>query len=324
MFKTLDYTPATHQLNQVLFDVKTTSIFAKVEDGNNGQKVIDLSGYEAVLNTRNRAVLDVVSKNYELVTNQEALDIGKRIFCELFPLVKEEDMIPYKVIASKNLTFCHIDLIHRNVRYDRWNQDAWLPFLRISNSYNRTFALSYELGFVRELCSNGFIFSKDSIHVKYHHIKGRTPLDLHVDVSKLRQYEIDFVNYLNNLNRFYVDPIYVFPLVLKATNQKFSIDNKGPEKVNYEIDRYNKTKRIIAELTSHYYRELNPTAYAVLNILTDFISHHRDYQTIPYFSSHLNNYYRMPSQWILDFTREIQKTDFNMENYLGTYTDYLK
>jgi hypothetical protein len=85
MFKTLDYTPATHQLNQVLFDVKTTSIFANVEDGNNGQKVIDISGYEAVLNTRNKAVLDVVSKNYELVTNREALDIGKRIFCELFP-----------------------------------------------------------------------------------------------------------------------------------------------------------------------------------------------------------------------------------------------
>lgn len=323
MYKTLDYTPATHELTQVLFDVETTSLFTIVEDGKNGSKVINLSGYEALRNRNNKAILDVVSKNYELVTNKEALAIGKKIFCKLFPSVREEDLIPYKVIASRNLTFCHIDLIHKDVRYDHLQQDTWLPFLRISNSYNRTFALSFEIGFVRELCSNGFIFSKNSIKVKYNHIKGQIPLDLDIDVSVLRQYEMDFVNHLNNLNRFYVDPVYVFPLILKALNQHFNIEDKNTEKVNPENERYFKTKEIVSKLTTHYYRQLKPTAYAVLNILTDFISHHRDYKTIPYFSSHLNTYYRMPSLWILDFTKEIQKENFNMENYLGTYKQYM-
>jgi hypothetical protein len=144
-----------------------------------------------------------------------------------------------------------------------------------------------------------------------------------VDVSKLRKYEVDFVNHLNNLNRFYVDPVYVFPLVLKALNLNFNLEYGNQKQLDRELERYSRTKSIITDLTYAYYKELKPTAYAVLNIITDYVSHQDKYKTIPLFSSHVNGYYNKPGSWIHDLTTEIQNPKFNMEEYLGEFKTYM-
>lgn len=321
--KKIDYTHATHSLKSVLFNVEQLPLIAKFSDESNITREFQASGYVALFNQRDKELLSVVTDNYELITNAEALEIGKSVFCELFPSVEKEDLIPYKVISTRKLTSCHIDLIHKDLNLKNWKQDTWLPFLRISNSYNRTFALSFEIGFVRELCSNGFIFDKESIKVKFAHTRGQIPVKFEVDVSKLRKYEIEFVNHLNNLNRFYVDPIYVLPLVLKALNHRFRLNDNNPKIRDRELERFSDTKSLINELTDIYYKELKPTAYAVLNIVTDLISHQQDYKTIPLFSSHINSYYNKPGDWIQDFTLEIQSQKFNMEEYLGEFKTYL-
>jgi len=319
----IDYKPATHKLEKVLFEVKQLPLVAKFDQGINQLIDIPVPEYKALFNKRDGHLLSVVSQNYQLVTNEQAFETGKKVFCELFPSVKKEDLVPFKVISTKKLTSCHIDLIHKQTNLSKWKQDTWLPFLRISNSYNRTHALSFEIGFVRELCSNGFIFDKESVKVKFAHTKGKIPVDFEVDVSKLRKYEVDFVNHLNNLNRFYVDPVYVFPLVLKALNQRFKLDYENQKQLQRELERYQRTKAIITHLTNGYYKELKPTAYAVLNIVTDYISHQEEYKTIPLFSSHINGYYNKPGNWIQEFTEEIQRPQFNMEEYLGEFKTYM-
>ena len=321
--KRIDFKPATHRLEKVLFDVDQLPVVAKFDQGINDIREINIPDYKALFNKRDNKLLSVVSSNYQLVSNKQALEIGKKVFCELFPTVNEKDLIPFKVISTKKLSSCHIDLIHRELNLSKWKQDTWLPFLRISNSYNRTVALSFEIGFVRELCSNGFIFDKESIKVQFAHTKGLIPVDFKVDISKLRKYEVDFVNHLNNLNRFYVDPVYVFPLVLKALNLNFNLNYGNQRQVDKELERYAQTKTIITDLTNAYYKELKPTAYAVLNIITDYVSHQDKYKTIPLFTSHINGYYNKPGNWIQDFTKEIQSPQFNMENYLGEFKTYM-
>ncbi|MEI6139799.1 MAG: DUF932 domain-containing protein [Mariniphaga sp.] len=321
--KRIDYKPATHSLAKVLFDVEQLPIFAEFVKGLNDIREINIPEYKALFNKRDDQLLSVVSNNYQLVSNQQALETGLKVFCELFPSVNEKDLIPFKVISTNKLTFCHIDLIHRELNLSKWKQDTWLPFLRISNSYNRTVALSFEIGFVRELCSNGFIFDKESIKVKFAHTKGLIPVDFDVDVSKFRKYEVDFVNHLHNLNRFYVDPHYVLPLVLKALNLNFNLQCENQRQLAKELERYTQTKTIITDLTDMYYKELKPTAYAVLNIITDYISHQDKYNTIPLFSSHINGYYNKPGNWIQNFTAEIQSPKFIMEEYLGEFISYL-
>jgi hypothetical protein len=67
-------------------------------------------------------------------------EIIKKAIIEYYD-IHSKDLIPFKIITSQALTTCHIDLIHKDVKLDKWHQDTWLPFVRISNSFNRTLAL---------------------------------------------------------------------------------------------------------------------------------------------------------------------------------------
>ncbi len=321
--KQIDFKPATHELSNVMFEVEQLPVVAKLNIFLSDDREINIPDYKALYNKRDRQLLSVVTNNYHLVSNKQAYEIGEKVFFKLFPAIDPKDLIPFKVIATKKLTSCHIDLIHKELNLNKWKQDAWLPFLRISNSYNRTIALSFEIGFVRKLCSNGFIFDKESIKVKYAHTKGTIPFDISVDASKLKKYEIDFVEHLNNLSRFYVDPEHVFPLVLSALNLRFNFNHSNQQQLQKEKERYLRTKMIIADLTDAYFNELKPTAYAVLNIITDFVSHQDKYKAIPLFTSHVNGYYSKPGNWIQNFTQAIQTPRFNMVDYLGEFNTYM-
>ena len=259
--KQIDFKPANKKLEDVLFDVADYHVFAKsTKETTLFNEELPAKQYKALVNLNNNQVLSVVSQNYDTISNREALIMGKYIFCKLFPGVREEDLIPYKVIACQSLTTCHIDLIHKEVKFEKWEQDVWLPFVRISNSFNRTAALSFELGFVRKLCSNGFIFQKDIIRLKYSHIKGQIPSVLNIDISGFKKYEADFMKYLNRLSEYRVNVKFVFPLVLKALDLHFRIDHENPKTAERERKRLALTREIIHTLTDQYFSELKPSA----------------------------------------------------------------
>lgn len=46
-----------------------------------------------------------------------------------------------------------------------------------------------------------------------------------------------------------------------------------------------------------------------------------DVEQIP-ITAHINSYYYKPGQWMQDFTESIQKTSFNMDDYLGDFLIY--
>ncbi len=164
MFKEIDYKPATTQLNEVMFDVALQPIYSEFITQNPLLKEpISTRNYLAVVNQNNGNILSVVGSNYKLIPNKVALDMGKWLFTHLYPFVKTDDLIPYKVIAPHSLASVHIDLIHKTVDFSIWEQENWLPFLRVSNSYNRIRTLSFEIGFVRKLCSNGVLFNKKTM-----------------------------------------------------------------------------------------------------------------------------------------------------------------
>jgi hypothetical protein len=161
MFKEIDYQPATNPLNEVMFDVALQSIYSDFKPQNPlFKEPISTKNYLAVVNQNNGNILSVVGSNYKLIPNKDALEMGKRLFALLYPTVKTDDLIPFKVIAPNSLASVHIDLIHKNVNFKVWEQEEWLPFLRVSNSNNRIRTLTFEIGFVRKLCSNGVLFNK--------------------------------------------------------------------------------------------------------------------------------------------------------------------
>ena len=315
-FKTIDYTSATHKLNEILFDVSAVNLIT-TDAFNKDLSNLNVDNYVAIVNENNKQILSVVSKKYHLFTNKQALELGKQAFVQLFPSCKIEELIPFKVIAPSTKTFCHIDLIHKDVNFNAWEQETWLPFVRITNSYNRTFSLAFELGFVRKLCSNGVIFDKQTIKVKFNHTKGSIPVSIVSDVSKLKKLENEFKEHLLNLKRFHINRKMSFAIICKALNLDWK-DHDGDDKQHAYINF--KTKAL--ELTNVYMDIDGECAFAVMNVMTDLVSHQDDYKNIPLFNMRANQYYNRISTWMVDYCKEAEKRDFKVDAYLGQFIKF--
>jgi len=299
MKKQLDFTPATHQINELLYPVSLLPIYAVSDVGHNKRFTNETKRHKAIVNKNTNEIVSVVSNNYKLLPNKEAIERGKEAFHSLFSNVNMDELIPFKVIAPGSLASCHIDFIHRDVQLSHrdWEQDSWFPFLRVSNSYNRSVAFKLEIGFVRELCSNGVILKKDSFELKYHHDKMYNS-SFSSNISRLKQLETSFVMHLNRLKKIQVDSKIIFAVVCNVLNLKFDINNQQPNIREREKLRQLRAKAIIEELTSGYFAEMENTAYAVINVLSDFVSHQSEYKCIPGFPINPNAYYQKVGEWM--------------------------
>jgi hypothetical protein len=327
--RNLDWQSGNSKLDEILFGVETKPLFVEIEQnninglfGSNQEKTrIVAKGYRAVINKSTQDILGVVSSNYHLISNADAIEKGKEAFKEIFN-ISLNDLIVNKVITSKNKTFCHVDLIHPNVNFNVWEQDCWYPFIRVTNSYNRTFALSYELGFVRKLCSNGVIFDKKTIKVKIAHNKKIDQISFKADVSKFNEAKSSFISKMLSLKKFHIPKKKHFPLICKCLEIKKPLpgaDGKLNERIQ---DQYSNLIRVSSELSNQYVNSEGETAYSLFNVITDLVSHQSNYNNIPNYHLRPGSYSFKPTEWIEDFVTEIEKRTFDLEKYIGEYNDY--
>jgi hypothetical protein len=324
MENALNYKPATAQLDEIMYPVELNPVFAETKNELFQIKTTHVSHrHLAIVNKSSNEIISVVSPKYKLLTNEDALKLGKQAFVRIFPAVKADDLIPFKVIAPLSLASCHIDLIHKDVKLSsvKYEQDTWLPFLRVSNSYNRTLAFTLQIGFVRSLCSNGVIFKKDTIEIKFNHDRLMVE-DINFSADKLKKHELDFSAHLNNLRNIQVDFQYLFPMFCMALNLQFDISNKDEQVRQKAIRQIQKTNEIVIEIGAKYSRTLGSNAYAVLNTITDIVSHEKDYRVIKGFAINPNTYYSRSGEWMKLFNEESKKVNFKIENYLSDYLKY--
>ncbi len=101
--------------------------------------------------TPEKVTFAIVSPSYRLITNEEAYQMGRDIFGKVFEKFREEDLKPMNLIMPKTRSYCHIDSHASSVRTFVSPGDNWIPFLRITNSYNRSYRPgTLPVGFVRE------------------------------------------------------------------------------------------------------------------------------------------------------------------------------
>ena len=128
-------------------------------------KYQQLKRHFAVVDVERQHPFAVVTDDYELVTNKAAYDMAAEVMKKVFHTTQIGDMECLNITMPKTRSFCHIDLIHKTADFSPWEKDKWTAFLRISNSYNRTRLLRFELGFCRWICLNGIIFGLSLIHI---------------------------------------------------------------------------------------------------------------------------------------------------------------
>jgi len=155
-------------LKDAFFPVEQRSIFMELPQNNKGKRDLKLiSRFEAIVDAERDHVFSVVAEGYRLITNEEAVKLGEKCFCTVFSQSTADSMTIFNIITPKTRSFCHIDFIYEKGRFEPWQGDQWVPFLRVTNSYNRMKPLRFDLGFCRWICTNGMIFGAKSITFRY-------------------------------------------------------------------------------------------------------------------------------------------------------------
>lgn len=317
----IDFRSPSEKLQEILFKVKLQDIHSNFHFPNTLFPLpVGTPNYMAVVNQSDGQIMSVVGKNYQLISNEDAIEKGKQIFTQLYPFVKPDELIPYKVIAPQSKASAYIDLIHESVDFSVWEQETWLPFLRTTNSYNRSVALSFEIGFVRKLCSNGVIFNKQSIKLKYLHNKGNR-VDVVSAANKIKTTSALFTGQCKILKDYAIPQELMFALVCQILNVNLELpkDNQLKKKINSLQNLVELTKI----LTARYTNELGSNAYAALNVLTDLVSHQDQYKNLTGYYFNVRSYFSKPADWMDEFTKQITNKNFSFEEYLGETIDCL-
>lgn len=314
-------------IQEILFPVELSDIYCYFKKPERQRNLFNLEergdidldkvpGYKAITNPTTGKVFSVVTDGYRLVTNQEALDLAKQCFQQLFGVPNAEQMDVFNIVTPRSLSFCHIDLIHRNYTINIWAKEMWLPYLRVTNSYNRSRALRFDLGFCRKLCDNGVIFERETIQYKFYHTHQEiTPVgQFSVDFKRLKSLEASFCESVARLSAYDIPREAILPLVCAALHLEFDVQSSDPARQAKEIERFQTFKTGAQPLVNQYTDELGMNAYAVLSVITDIASRPFFYRTPNWMMDHLQ---KRAGHWLENFAHEIQNPDFKLERYLA-------
>jgi len=271
----------------------------------------------AVVDVEREHALAVVTDDYELVTNQQAFKMAEEVMKRVFQTTQLGDMGCLNITMPKTRSFCHIDLIHKTADFSPWEADKWVAFLRITNSYNRTRRLRFELGFCRWVCLNGMIFGRKSIEFSYAHTRrGMERVDRFVqNLGDIRKLEVDLTEKLHQLKRYYVPETEMLAILCRAFDIKVTKD---------VLEKPKRAENLLAlreharGLVNSYFSTMGSHGYAALNVLTDYAS--RPVGVIAPEAS-MHGFQEKAGNWMDNFISAIADPAFSFDNYLADYRE---
>lgn len=318
-------------INKAFFPVQLCNLECHIPEqtlfGFDGKdKLVPVKGYYAVVDMERSSVLSVVTNKYRLVTNKEAYEWGAPVVGSVFNQSRFEDFRCYNIRMTSKRSSCDIDLVRKNGDGVRTfnpfgDDDSWTAFIRISNSYNKTMCLRYELGFCRCICMNGVIFSKKSVNLKIPHIKDKLNEEkliqrLHIEAEKnigvIQDIEQEFVKKLNRLKSCELPRSVMLAIVCKVFGYKMTRDKKQKLE-GRALEKVKGFVELIDARTSEYFDNMGNNAYAALNVLTDYAS----FPEVVIGGYLVNNFQAKVGDWIDDYIAACDRPDFNMIDYLG-------
>jgi len=300
-------------LNDIDFPVSLEPIYLKSNFNS------EIGKYKAVKGNVNGEdkIFAIVSKDYSLISNSDAVDLGKNIFKEFFPAIGESKLEVFNVTYPGTKSFCNIDIINECYTFNIWDTEVFIPFMRITNSYNRTKTLKFEIGFSRKVCDNGVIFEKEAVELNYTHYK-KSFKNITENIKsgnqfeKLKKLEEEFTIFMKNLKSMDIKEKYYTPLTAKIFGLKFNTDSGSKKEKEYAFKKLTYFKNISNNLTKKYISELGENAYSVFNVATAFANNREFVKNYRY-----NDYQVKAGEWLKAFAK--RDADESLENYLKDY-----
>ena len=310
----------TADIKDLLFPVALAPVFTRLAQENYTQTFI-IPRSRAVINTDTGQVLGIVSRNYRLITNEEAIALGKQCCRELLGLDEAANLEIFNAIAPDTRSYCHIDLVHHDFAMNLWDIDnaggeTYLPYVRITNSYNTSRVLRFDIGFCRKLCLNGVIFEEETIHFEFVHSRKTfaRPVRFKIEKNRFEKLKAQFIESMTLLRKTVIPRHNAAPIF----NHVIGIPRKNSIsfRTEQEADDYKKLEKTAAGCIDSYYSAMGETAYALFCAVTDVASK-------PPQNRHLrrdsNSMQKSAGTWITGLKRYIkeQPQPFNAEEYIA-------
>jgi len=310
--------PRLTQLDDVLFPVEVRAVFAGA-NGDAGGKLLPVPDKKAIVDTRRRRVIGIVSREYRLVSNREALDWAYECCRKAFPDANDTEWEVKATDAPATGGHCFIDLVHNSTFLDfsgvpaQSRPDVFGPFIRVTNSYNGLRALAFDIGFLRKVCKNGLILPDTIIRFKFTHMRRDIKETITFDVSheRLVKLKSSFGSYLDALRAC---PVHHDQF---ASLARGVLSIRVPEKIEPKTREAAEWESLSAHLTGlcdRYVRELGENAYAVLNVITEFASHPPANR---YVQRERHSLQRLAGTWLSAFAQRCREPAFDLTTYLA-------
>lgn len=304
-------------VHDLLFNVDQVPIEAIV--GSNGSsRRISIPGKKALLNQRTGLVLGVVSRDYRVVTNQEAVNLARDVCEKAFPGLSTVEWEAKRASAPRTLSYAFIDLVHKTHVLNYWDSeikkdDPFTPFLRVTNSFNGARALRFDIGFMRKHCSNGVIFEEEVATIKASHSKeALAQLKIEITSRSLPQMWDEFSKFLTSVRSISMDTAQS----TLALNTVLRLPAAKPEDKKARAEGLIALSMDLSTRLTGYQKELGTNAYAVFNTLTDIAARPPD---SAYFQKDRDTIEKRSGRWLKALARQSQTVGFDLNAWLPAW-----
>jgi hypothetical protein len=304
-------------VQNLLFDVDQVPIEAVV--GSNGStRRISIPGKKALVNKLTGLVLGVVSRDYRVVTNQEAVNLARDVCDKAFPGLSSVEWEAKRAAAPRTLSYAFIDLMHRThvLNYmgtEIGKDDPFTPFLRVTNSFNGARALRFDIGFMRKHCSNGVIFEEEVATIKASHSKeALAQLKIEITSRSLPQMWDEFSKFLTSVRSISMTT----DQSTLALNTVLRLPAAKPEDQKARAEGLQALSVDLSTRLTGYQKELGPNAYAVFNTLTDIAA--RPPENV-YFQKDRDTIEKRSGRWLKDLARQNQSAGFDLNAWIPAW-----
>ena len=304
----LFYQNQNPQLNDFI-EGRTRINLAKSE-----KEFIRLPRHYGILDVERRHVISVVTQdNYELIRNVTAFGIAKhRVVPKIFPRAEKNSFLCNQVVLSESRGICYIDLCCYCYRPPRPFKDVWMPFIRIVNSYNKTYKLSYVLGFCNRTSQNRVIFADKMVPLSSTHNDVVNKLDKEIQKKfhDISRFEVEFYDRLLELKKFY----FPHKLVLALYCMVFGVRAEDSQHMSFRArEKIHDFVESMDNWTREFFDAHGDNAYAAFCVLAAAAS-----RPVSYFTSEnrMNSLQEKVGKWSHDFTDHVKNPSFDIDEYL--------
>lgn len=274
------------------------------------------TSYAVLVDEEYEEIFTAVSSSYGFIHNRDAYFLGREIADHVF--ASSEHFKAVGDFLCRKGASCYMK-IYRPIEADQpLINEGWRAFLRITNSYNKTYPLSYTFGFHAEK-GYDFVLPSFTIELKTPHTdrpeeKIREQLrDWYhsPEFFTIKQIEQEFIRIIESLKKIVVAERDFLPFFCKV----FRISKR--DKLGLFMREFLiQSRDFLKERIPVFIKQYGQNGYALLHVLAAYSSKYsREFITTPNHSSVYEQ--NRLGRWVKSFIEDANAPDFSIYEYLG-------